>query len=520
MEETRDLKYNRSLDIWQMGCILFELAVGRKAFRSNFETKTFTKANTQLEIPLDNYFSDDCKRDIRKYVNAMLRIDATRRPNATQLVQNFGDKVKKYQQTSHCGKVKLRYSFSLPTTHQTDGAVTPTSLHSTGGNSAQQSQLAGSPKRPKRNLTIPTESVIPAGVLPSSSAPPSPAPPAITTFVPPTRQPNAAQPNSRIKSQGSVWKSFQSVQTHAPLSSSAPQAVPAPSIVHPGQQPNSAQNNSRVTPQGSHSTSVRSDQMQRRLTQEKELNERPQHVQKPTPPPPQSSGVSRQPHQSRNSVVEISPQYQPMLLVPSTRATPSSPVVHNIHASGAAPTNAIFSRISDLSQESPGGDSGNESLIKTPTPSPFSQLFPGALRAIKISNRSKTAIRNNPTYYLSWQHLCQEPELKAKPQDSLRVFASLTQLYPSNPAPLIQLTNLHAAIGDYKSAIEIGWKLQSFSSESLAVALPSLDSSTYVPAQLFSDRAGLLARFTPTLPISKNGPRKYFLSARYQRQAK
>jgi hypothetical protein len=390
-----------------MGCILFELAVGRKAFRSDFETKRFTKGNAQLEIPLDDYFGDDCKRDIRKYVNSMLRIDGTRRPNVTQLVQNFGEKVEKYERTSHGGRGKVRYSFSQVPTYQSDHALFPASVPSPGGSSSRQLQ-PGSLRRPKRNLMIHTE---PAG---------------------------------------------------APPSSPAPLAVPTLRSAHPSQQPNPAQMNSPSISQGPPSISVRSGQTHRRLILEKELNERPQHVQKPTSlPSPQPSAVSGKPYQSRNSVFEIAPPFSPML--PSPCATSSSPAVH---PGRDAPPRTV-SR--SLNQQSRGGGRANDTPIKTP--SPLSHLFLEALGAAKVSNRSKTAIRKNPSSYLTWQHLCEEPESEANPLDGLQVFASLAQLCPSIPAPLIQLTNLHAATGDYKSAIEIGWKLQSFSIEALVVAL-------------------------------------------------
>jgi serine/threonine protein kinase len=52
LDETAELRYSTKLDIWQLGCILFELAVGRRAFSSNWATLRLKIGHSQLEIPL------------------------------------------------------------------------------------------------------------------------------------------------------------------------------------------------------------------------------------------------------------------------------------------------------------------------------------------------------------------------------------------------------------------------------------------------------------------------------------
>src|SRR5271169_6862808 len=41
-ELVRSSKYNNKTDIWSLGCILYELAVGQKAFPDDFATFTYT----------------------------------------------------------------------------------------------------------------------------------------------------------------------------------------------------------------------------------------------------------------------------------------------------------------------------------------------------------------------------------------------------------------------------------------------------------------------------------------------
>jgi serine/threonine protein kinase len=81
--------YTNKVDIWSLGCILYELAVGRKAFSSDFETFQFQYKMKTLEVELDQYFGETCKELIRTDVAIMLEIDPTLRPSATTLRETF-----------------------------------------------------------------------------------------------------------------------------------------------------------------------------------------------------------------------------------------------------------------------------------------------------------------------------------------------------------------------------------------------------------------------------------------------
>lgn len=92
--------YNNKVDIWSLGCILYELSVGQRVFNNDWATLEY-KASSEsgLEIPLDEYFSDQCKETIRTNIRLMLQIDYTSRPSAVDLLEEFS---RNFQLTQAC----------------------------------------------------------------------------------------------------------------------------------------------------------------------------------------------------------------------------------------------------------------------------------------------------------------------------------------------------------------------------------------------------------------------------------
>ena len=81
--------FTNKVDIWSMGCILYELAVGRKAFISDWTVFTYTSSG-EVDVPLDDHaFSEKCKANIDRNIRCMLQITPLSRPSAAELFEEF-----------------------------------------------------------------------------------------------------------------------------------------------------------------------------------------------------------------------------------------------------------------------------------------------------------------------------------------------------------------------------------------------------------------------------------------------
>jgi serine/threonine protein kinase len=81
--------YNNKVDIWALGCILYELAVGKRAFEAEWVTVEYAKSGELPDIPLDQNFDQEEKESFQKTVTQMLNFDASLRPSANDLVNEF-----------------------------------------------------------------------------------------------------------------------------------------------------------------------------------------------------------------------------------------------------------------------------------------------------------------------------------------------------------------------------------------------------------------------------------------------
>lgn len=80
--------YSRKSDIWSIGCILFELSVGEKAFCNDSALAFHIHTRSGLNVPLEGFHSGDASF-IRANINKMLQIEPALRPSASSLVLEF-----------------------------------------------------------------------------------------------------------------------------------------------------------------------------------------------------------------------------------------------------------------------------------------------------------------------------------------------------------------------------------------------------------------------------------------------
>jgi len=82
-------EFTNKVDIWAMGCILYELAVGKKAFRSDWSVLELRQSRTKFTVMLDDTFDDEGKHYLSQHISSMLEIDPFSRPAASALVSDF-----------------------------------------------------------------------------------------------------------------------------------------------------------------------------------------------------------------------------------------------------------------------------------------------------------------------------------------------------------------------------------------------------------------------------------------------
>lgn len=67
-----------------MGCILYELAVGRRAFENDYAVLEYRLSRSPPVVLLDDGFSSDEKDTIKNNIAFMLQLDPSLRPSALQ----------------------------------------------------------------------------------------------------------------------------------------------------------------------------------------------------------------------------------------------------------------------------------------------------------------------------------------------------------------------------------------------------------------------------------------------------
>jgi serine/threonine protein kinase len=81
--------YNNKVDIWAMGCILYELATGMRPFQSDWEVLGHRFSGKNVNVVLNDSFDTHSVETITKHIVDMLQVDPTHRPSASILSNEF-----------------------------------------------------------------------------------------------------------------------------------------------------------------------------------------------------------------------------------------------------------------------------------------------------------------------------------------------------------------------------------------------------------------------------------------------
>jgi ankyrin repeat protein len=101
MESDGEPMFNNKVDIWAIGCIIYELATGTRAFKNDWEVFQYRSSGTTMEVVLDDEFDAHSKTSITKLVGDMLQIEPSARPSASVLSTYFFNSIRRLEELSH-----------------------------------------------------------------------------------------------------------------------------------------------------------------------------------------------------------------------------------------------------------------------------------------------------------------------------------------------------------------------------------------------------------------------------------
>lgn len=84
-ELLRDMKYNNKVDIFAMGCILYELVCGQKAFRNDFDVREWSFGHEEKRLPDHDLPQELAIDTISNLVARSLRREPSDRPSSKEV---------------------------------------------------------------------------------------------------------------------------------------------------------------------------------------------------------------------------------------------------------------------------------------------------------------------------------------------------------------------------------------------------------------------------------------------------
>lgn len=107
--------YTNKVDVWSMGCILYELVTGNRAFESDWAVLSYLHSQKNKEVVLDNTFDAHSIETITKHIVDMLQIKSSARPSASVLSKEF---------TRECQLIQVNHPISQQL-NSVSGSITP-----------------------------------------------------------------------------------------------------------------------------------------------------------------------------------------------------------------------------------------------------------------------------------------------------------------------------------------------------------------------------------------------------------
>jgi serine/threonine protein kinase len=89
VNDDSDAKYTNKVDVWAMGCILYELLFRKKAFSGDMAVLSYYLSKERPGFPPKILLDDPLRELLETTIYSMLKLEPTERPTAIQLTETF-----------------------------------------------------------------------------------------------------------------------------------------------------------------------------------------------------------------------------------------------------------------------------------------------------------------------------------------------------------------------------------------------------------------------------------------------